>query len=28
MKIPEACNAVDVCFMDSIAMFREVGVRI
>lgn len=28
IKIPEACNAVDVCFMDSIAMFRAVGVRI
>lgn len=28
VKIPEACNAFDIPFMDSISMFRQVGVRI
>lgn len=28
IKIPEACNAVNVGFMDSITMFRAIGVRI
>lgn len=28
VKLPEACNALDVPFMDSISMFRQVGVRI